>query len=1609
MSEPWEDFSGSAVAETEAGPWSEFSADEGEPWKDFSPAVSNPKGLTAAQINPWAAPQPAGPIPDSLSPSLIGGQPNFVSESPALPATPREAALQSRDRRGPELGELPADFVAEEISDQQEQPGAFSRLNSSLSGAPISIGTFGRENGQVTSPMSASQRAQALAAGGGKAPIGVPTVASLLISSLPQGKVKDLSAGAYNAAANVFNFFLSPAGVATLGIGGLPVAAQRTISAKFAYDMAMSAPEQLGAGDEAFKRGDMQAATEHWLGGAASLGFAGMAGRHAVEPVVKLPAMEGGVENRSFGKEFEPTRVPDTQLQPGVPREGISAEIKPPTTGEAGAAQAKAEALKEGVDWVSATEEAAAPTTVPARGNFPARSQAGDLGEQAGAPTLGDIRTQRATEARKAKPPTVQSVLDMTPEQYFEASSKWASDAISGDGINVQVRAELAAQANPNLKVWQDAQAKASADFGEIRDEVSKKPALMSSPEFQKRFTGAAQRASFFSEGRAILDGSKQPNARTVELSRNAPKETATATGEPAPISGGTTPAAVASELGLKYDGNVLGKREQFTIQDGPAKHVQFTVPQGATRQQIIDKMAASMERFEGTAPLGEGAASGFFPRQSEAQGLGEQTGAPNLEQIRAHRAQEALESKASVNAPKVEAGENISSPAVSEKPKYENKGVGSPADEYGAIYGPSLSRDQISRFKEQEGHSFPLESSPGTTTTIKVKPSMIWIETDRKIGNSVEHEVGVAYLKIRSDGTTVLDASKHGRPIDKQAADALMGFLQKTTSGERQATRTPPRELSDWTSATEDVAEAPAAATAATPGQPAKPEIIEMGAGIPIPKFADRKMSPLDRVTTSHSGKLQKSFSESRTAQKDIQKAVPSEQRRSAISIWREANGDLPTLKSWAAAAKGKVFKQAAIDAQSLTPAEIATANKTIAAFSALETRGNTYDVLGSHRDNYVPHVWDVKQPGTGFGTGMLKKRFRFAKARTFNTFFEGDQAGFKPKTLDISKLLPAYIHEMNRVIADRQAVRDLAKGTMPDGSPMVVPKGNVKVVNGPSGKAVLVSPKAMRVADTSDYRVMENQPALSNWLWEGKDTDGKPIFVNADLAVHPDVYRRLTAMMGQSALRQWYRDPVTGGAQIPRAIVRGLDTSQSAMKREMFGLLAPFHQVQEGTHAIGHLVNPFFGLEKVDLVKNAGMADAAKHGLMLLPDRASSQVYLEGVGTRSSFLSQALRKSGKFTKGAGEAIADVIDGYQDYLFHQYIPALKYKTYEAMVARNTRLYAKELASGEMTPADVKLTSAEQSNAAYGHLNYALLDRNPTIQHILQLSLLAPDFLEARARFVGQGVKGMRSKVGHEQMKAIAILAAAQAGSAFVLSQLLGVPYDEEHPFEVIYKGRRYTMRSVPEDIFGLMKDTRQFAYSRVNPLTVKGPVQLATGLNYRGEKVTATETMTELLAGYIPLTARSIPGLRDLTESGKRSPVTPLQQLAGSLGLRISRYSPISETYKLAGDWMEKQKLPKDRGSYPVSKYQQLRYALEDGDLDRAAGAYNELIKTEDPSKIIQGFQASVNHPFTQSRAMDEQFSQTLKGYDKERYEQALRTRQNILGAFDEMRRKLP
>lgn len=779
-------------------------------------------------------------------------------------------------------------------------------------------------------------------------------------------------------------------------------------------------------------------------------------------------------------------------------------------------------------------------------------------------------------------------------------------------------------------------------------------------------------------------------------------------------------------------------------------------------------------------------------------------------------------------------------------------------------------------------------------------------------------------------------------------------------------------------------------------------------------------------------SARQQTSFQEVDNMVREARRVAPDRARRAAITDWLEAGGDTRLLAQRAAATRNVGLRRGYELAQSLTPEEIAFARRVRSTFDRLWIRAAREGLIDAQarRNNYVNHIW--KRPGLlsnliGSSNRRLSEYFRNAQRRSFDTFFHGEQQGYRPETKDVAKLLGTYTIDLNNALISRRFVRDLMSGTAKDGRPLVVPAGHIDVLPGGAGGAdvYLVHPNR-KPADARDYRPPESaQPALSQWLWHAQDPNGAPIIVRDDLLLHPEIARHFNTVFGKNSVTEWLsgRDqpPITRLAKgVLAFFARDV---QGVVKQTMLGFFSPFHAVQEATHAIGHRVNPFWNLPRIDLTRSRLQRDAAAHGLMLQPDRASINQFAQGLGDEGNggnLVVNAIRAIGR---GLGrnvagrsvERVAQWADDMQHWLFHQYIPALKMKTYEHMLERNRERYRDEIANDVDFDATVKYLSSTQANAAYGHLNYADLGRSQGFQSLLQMAFLAPDFLEARGRFVGQAAKAAlgpkAGRAGIEQIHAIAFLAFAQWSAARILNKLGDDDWHFDAPFEIIHGDRKYRMRSVPEDLYSAFKDTRRFIYGRLSPVLGKGVVQGLTKTNYRGERVDFSETIKEILASSIPLTLQ--PLTRGTDQTSRENPVSRLQQLAGTFGVHITRYSPLPDVYKLAADWKEKQ-TGKDATEtvYPESKYSKLRYALEDGDLERAGREWEELLKSDKdtlgraraPYKVAEGFKESMTKPFTGSKEADAQFQRTLKGRDRQKLDAAIQRRQHIMGEFLQM-----
>src|ERR1019366_4105114 len=171
---------------------------------------------------------------------------------------------------------------------------------------------------------------------------------------------------------------------------------------------------------------------------------------------------------------------------------------------------------------------------------------------------------------------------------------------------------------------------------------------------------------------------------------------------------------------------------------------------------------------------------------------------------------------------------------------------------------------------------------------------------------------------------------------------------------------------------------------------------------------------------------------------------------------------------------------------------------------------------------------------------------------------------------------------------------------------------------------------------------------------------------------------------------------------------------------------------------------------------------------------------------------------------------------------------------------------------------------------------------------------------------------------------------------------------------------------------------------------------------NYRGEPVNTGDVLADFLAGNMPITMQ--PLVRGWSKTSSNNPVSALEQFYGSLGFHVSRYSPTTRIYPLVDKWLgtngSAYGLTKQQGVYPISKYQQMKYALDDGDFDRASVEYQKLQKTGTPEqklKLPEGFHESLSRPFTGSERAEKAFETSLSPDDKKIYNAAVE-RQKLL-----------
>jgi hypothetical protein len=590
----------------------------------------------------------------------------------------------------------------------------------------------------------------------------------------------------------------------------------------------------------------------------------------------------------------------------------------------------------------------------------------------------------------------------------------------------------------------------------------------------------------------------------------------------------------------------------------------------------------------------------------------------------------------------------------------------------------------------------------------------------------------------------------------------------------------------------------------------------------------------------------------------------------------------------------------------------------------------------------------------------GKLTPNFKYARKRIFDSYFEGEQAGYTPNK-DAGFLVANYDQTFNRALAARAFIKDLHEGKASDGRPLVELSGEGHPIEDEhGGGSILVNPHA-KPEDIGDYRMIDH-PALRGWKWLMKTDDGKSVFVRGNMLVHPEIYDRLKNRLTTS----WFqRNPVA----------RALMAAQTSLKQTLFSVPG-FHQVQETLHALGHRIDPA-NLEEVDF-SDPVTKGLAEHGLQLADYNALAH-FSEGV-------------AGGGLVNKLPYVGPKLHAYNEWLFQDYIPKLKLAVAKISLERNRETYPKWNEDQQLSAA------ASIANDAFGELPYRYWGSNPNMIDAFRAFLLAPDFAASRARFVARALR----PGGREQLTAIGVLALTQYTTARAVNQALNgdAHWEPQNMFRIIYKNHAYSLRTIPSDLLHMFNEPRGFFSNRMS-LASRAAFESITGRDYRGVKRDFAEQVKDVLTSPIPMSVKPLAGKKWW------------EAAMSAFGVQDQRWDAVQALNERVQAWKAKNapKSPVDI-VYDADndRYAPLKRAVEDDDQAAAKKEYAKLVAstppkviprksgdiTESPEdQVQQHFKLSYNRPFTGSKAYDEQFLQSLDATGKQEYQEASDLRQ--------------
>src|SRR5260370_9223978 len=253
--------------------------------------------------------------------------------------------------------------------------------------------------------------------------------------------------------------------------------------------------------------------------------------------------------------------------------------------------------------------------------------------------------------------------------------------------------------------------------------------------------------------------------------------------------------------------------------------------------------------------------------------------------------------------------------------------------------------------------------------------------------------------------------------------------------------------------------------------------------------------------------------------------------------------------------------------------------------------------------------------------------------------------------------------------------------------------------------------------------------------------------------------------------------------------------------------------------------------GVDRLDLSTDTILREGVEHGLTLGKDYRGLSDLTEGVGPTTRLIEKI------------PVLGRLQTQVHKFLFDYYMPSLKARAYRNLVERY------RAANPTWTPDKIMSEAAADTNSRFGGINYKMLGRSLTSQDAARLTVLAPDWLESEVRFMARALNP--SAEGSIARRDLARIGLYTFAAAPTLNILTSRKPQLETPFGVIHKDKQgrdveYSFRTPVTDLAHALSDPAEFLKGRANPLTVRTGVEVFTGRDEYGRRVTPGQQVSD-------------------------------------------------------------------------------------------------------------------------------------------------------------------